>query len=228
MKNVNLLPEWYLRQARERRALRIHVLLMVGLTLALALGHEAAGRYVRNLRETQRDLRVQAGAIGDPGPSIAKEQAELDRLHNIQLAYHELGTPIPMSAVLQQIQNNMNPGMALSQCLIDVKPEPVKGSGFVGDPKAPPKVHNVASLVVTGVAPVEAQVVQLIGKLAANPLFSAVSLSYSRTESLREYAVRRFEIHMEMDLDRLGTENAPPPRPATAARGVIDGGSHVE
>ncbi len=77
----------------------------------------------------------------------------LKRLNNLELAYRELGNTIPMSAVIQQIQNDMTMGMALSRVTIDVRSEPVKGSGFVGDAAHPPHNHDVAHIVVVGSRP---------------------------------------------------------------------------
>ena len=58
-----------------------------------------------------------------------------------------------MSAVVQQLRNEMTAGMALSNVAIDVRSEPLKGSGFVGDPHNPPKYHEVAHLNILGIAP---------------------------------------------------------------------------
>jgi hypothetical protein len=108
---------------------------------------------------------------------------------------------------IQQIQNDMAPGMALSRLALDVRSEAIKGVGFVGDVKNPPKYHDVAHLTVVGVAQNDTQIAQMIGKLSANPLFADVSLNYMHKEVLREYQVRRFEIQMTMDLDRLSVES---------------------
>ncbi len=51
------------------------------------------------------------------------------------------------------------------------------------------------------------QIAQLIGKVSTNTLFSDVSLNFTRTEILSEHSIRRFEIQMEMELERLATED---------------------
>ncbi|HVX84588.1 MAG TPA: hypothetical protein VH253_07210 [Phycisphaerae bacterium] len=209
MKTVNLLPEWYLAQARQRRRTRMHVVRMLCLAAALAGTNVFVGRHVQGLRQRDQALSATLAATPDVAADVSSREAELARLENIQLAYRELGSPVPMSAVIQQIQNEMTPGMALSKVAVEVQPEPVKGSGVVGNTASPPRFHDVAKLTVEGVSPNDTQVVQLIGKLTTNPLFTAVSLNYTRTEAVRDYSVRRFEIHMEMDVEQLGTEDAP-------------------
>jgi hypothetical protein len=181
-------------------------------------------RQAEDLRGQHAALQERLKMLPDEENLVKTRQAELARLQNIQLAYQELGSPVPMSAVMQQIQNDMSPGMALSQVTIEVQPEAVKGSGFVGDASAPPKFHDVARLTVVGVSPDDEKMVRLIQKLSANPLFTDVSLNYARNEAIREYAVRRVEIHMQMDVEQLGTEDAAPGSAAASKAVAIGGG----
>jgi hypothetical protein len=198
--------------------MQLAALLVLGGLLAGA--NAFATHYVSDLTGRKAALNTRLGETVDPEPQLRTRRAELEHLQNVQLAYQELGSPIPMSAVIQQIQNDMTQGMALSNVSVEVQPEAVKGSGFVGDPKNPPKLHDVARLAVVGISPNDAQIAQLIDKLTANPLFTGVSLNYTRTENVREYAVRRFEIRMEMDVEQLGTEETPAaPAPKAVAEG---------
>jgi hypothetical protein len=135
------------------------------------------------------------------------------------MAYRELGKTIPMSAVIQQLQNDMGKGMALSHVSIEVRPDPVKGSGFVGDLRNPPRYHDVAYLGVEGLAPDDQLIYHLIEKLSSNPLFADVTLDYVRTGTMQGFMVRRFEIKMKMDLERLTTED-----PDADAKKLASGG----
>ena len=49
----------------------------------------------------------------------------------------------------------------------------------------------------------------LVGKISQNRLFSDVSLNYTHTELLADRSIRRFEIQMTMDLDRLAVDDGP-------------------
>ena len=128
-----------------------------------------------------------------------------------------------MSEVIQQLQNDMTPGVALSNVSIEVRPEPVKGSGFVGDPKNPPRYHDVAHLTVVGISPNDQQITQLVEKVSKNALFSDVSLNYTRTGTLQGYTVRRFEFQLSMDLERLSMVD-PDPAAAISAKPIASGG----
>jgi hypothetical protein len=207
MKTVNLLPKWYLDQQRQRRNLRVHL----GIILLLGMGAVASTIVGRErivmLEERRSTLAERAATVGDPGAKLVAESAELQRLNNLELAYRELGNTVPMSAVIQQIQNDMTRGMALSKVTIEVQQQTVKGSGFVGDAKHPPRERDVARIVVVGVAPNDVQIAQLIGKVSTNPVFSNVSLNYTHSEVLNEHSIRRFEIQMEMEMDRLATQD---------------------
>jgi hypothetical protein len=219
MKLVNLLPEWYLEQRRQARSIRFRFALIVALGGAMIIWNLLAEGRIALHAHVRDELTRRAAMVGNLGQDIRKTDAELRRLKNLQLAYRELGSTVPISALVQQVQNDMTRGMALSRVSIDVRPEPVKGSGFVGDIKNPPRYHEVAHMTVVGVAPNDVQIAQLIGKISGNPLFADVSLNYTRTETLRESAVRRFEIQMTMDLHRLPPEEPADPAPAVAASG---------
>lgn len=223
---VNLLPEWYLRQQRLRRQLHVRIFLMVILAGALGGWICAERTHIRSLHGQRDELAKQCTMIRDLSPDLEQAQHELERLQGLQLAFRDLGNTAPMSALTQQIQNNLTEGMALSRLTIDVRPEPVKAKDGTID-AANPKFHDVARLTVVGIAPNDVLIAQLIGKLSANPLFTDLSLNYTRTELLHDYDVRRFEIQMVIDLDRLGspapTPAATPPTPTSpqASRGEV-------
>jgi hypothetical protein len=108
-----------------------------------------------------------------------------------------------MSAVMQQLRNEMSRGMALSNVNVDVRPEPVRGSGVVGDTKNPPRYHDVAHMSVTGMAPNDVQIAKYIDSVSKNPLFEDVTLNFTRTGEQQRRAVRKFEIQLSIDLERL-------------------------
>jgi hypothetical protein len=219
MKTVNLLPEWYLQQQRQRRNLRLHLIVMmfVGAGMVASMGISKARLAMLDLK--RHGLANRVAEVGNMQPELEKRQAALKRVLDVQAAYEELGNTVPMSAVIQQIQNDMTAGMALSRVSIDVRSQPIKGSGFVGDTKHPPRYHEVAYLTVVGIAPNDVHIAQFIGKMSANPLFGECSLNFTRTDLIGDYIVRRFEIQMQMDLEPLETQI-----PDTAPTAVAQGG----
>lgn len=206
LKTVNLLPAWYRKELRQRRRLRLQVVLMLALGAGLLTWMHFAHQRLKVLRGEVASLQTQVRMAPEQGAAIEAARADLARLAHRQLAYRELGHTVPMSKVIQQVVNDMAPGMSLSKLFLDVRSEAIKGSGFVGDPNNPPKYHDVARITVVGVAPNDTLIAQLVGKLSANPLFDNVSLNFTHREVLRDYLVRRFEINMTMDMDRLATE----------------------
>ncbi len=215
MKTINLLPGWYRQHQRRQNNIRVHV----GVMLVLGTAMVATTIYGRQrLAEINHRRDALAGTLhqfGDPEPQLRRMKADLQRLEEVRLTRRELGNTIPMSAVIQQLQNDMTPGMALASVAIEVRPEPVRGSGFVGDTHNPPRYHDVAHLNVIGIAPNDVQIAQLIDKVSKNPLFTDVTLDFTRTGELQRYPVRKFEIQMNMDLERL-TAEAPDNGPAAA------------
>ena len=209
MKTVNFLPDWYRQQQRQGRNLRVHIGVMILLGVAVFGARFVGSGHIAKLAVAQAQLAQQEKLVGDPTSQLEAKQAELKRLENIQLAYQELGNTIPMSAVVQQILNDMTLGMALSHVNIEVHLEAVKGSGILGDVRHRTRTHNVAHIVFVGVAPNDVQIAQLVGKISSNPLFSEISLNYTHTELLSDRSIRRFEIQMSMDLDRLAVDDGP-------------------
>lgn len=206
MKTVNLLPAWYLQQSRRNRRLRTHILVMImlatGVTAATIMGRQ----YESGLEAQRVKLEHQLERTSNPDTELARTQTELQRLEDLRLARRELGNTVPMSAVIQQFQNEMTQGMALSNIGIDVRSEPVKGSGFVGDIHNPPRNRDVAHLCIVGIAPNDFQITQFIDKVSKNPLFADVTLDFTRSSLLQEYPVRKFQIQLSMDLERLTTQ----------------------
>ncbi len=207
MKTVNLLPQWYVHQRHGQKRIKFHIAAMI----LLGTGMFSAtwlGRQKLAADATRRDhLKAQLEMTKDPAAELKAMEDDLHRLEELRLARKELGNTVPMSAVVQQLRNQMTPGMALSNVSIDVRSEPVKGSGFVGDPHNPPKYHDVAHLNVLGIAPNDRQITQFIEEVSRNPLFAGVTLDFTRTSTLQNYAVRKFEIQLDMDLERLTTED---------------------
>src|SRR5690242_8425111 len=184
MKTVNLLPQWYVQHSQRQKLLRLHVAAMVLMGTAMWsvswLGQQKLAR-----DEARRDrLAKQVEALPDSEGDLRAAEADLHRLEELRLARKELGNTVPMSAVVQQLRNEMTPGMALSNVAIDVRSEPVKGSGFVGDAHNPPKYHEVAHLNILGIAPNDRQITQFIEEISVNPLFAGVTLDFTRNSTL--------------------------------------------
>jgi hypothetical protein len=225
MKTVNLLPPWYLQRHRGRRRLRGHLAAMAVLAAAVVAAAVAARDRAAVLRASRDVLAAELARVPDLEPDLKRKEADLKRMADLQLAYRELGKTIPMSSVLQQLQNDLAPGMALCRVGLDVRPDPVKGSGVVGDLRNPPALHNVLYLAVEGIAPNDGLIAGWIEKLSANPLFTDVSLDYARAGTLKTFLVRRFEIKMKMDLDSLTTEDPAAPADPAPGKSIASGGT---
>jgi hypothetical protein len=207
-KTVNLLPAWYRRELLQRKRLRSYLGGMLVLGAALVVTAQVSKAHLGKVRAEHATLEARAGVIKDVAPEIEDIRAELDRLGERQRACRELGPTVPVSKLAQQIFNTMTEGMSLARLSVEVRNEAFKGTGNVGDKQNPPRYHDVAHLVVVGVAPADAPVNAMFSKLSDNALFSDVSMTYLRREFLNDYEVRRFELQMTVDLDRLSIETS--------------------
>jgi Tfp pilus assembly protein PilN len=208
MKNVNLLPGWYRQQARRQSHMRLHAAAMVLIGGAMVAGMIVGRRTLAEVKQQREVLAATLQLTPDPSGQLAQMKGDLRRLEGVRAARQELGNTIPMSAVMQQLRNEMTVGMALSSVTVDVRPEPLRGSGVVGDLKNPPRYHDVAHLNVVGIAPNDVQIAKYIDSLSKNPLFADVTLDYTRTGEQQRRPVRKFNIQLCMDLERL-TSAAP-------------------
>lgn len=214
MNKVNLLPDWYLQQQRQVQIMRWRVAMMLGLAVAMfgwTLAEKAhIGVLARQAQALSEPLPIPQNL---PGLLIRQEQRIL-HAKEVQLAYRDVGNTVPTSALIQQILNNLTPGMALSRMTLDVRAEPIKNaaptttaSAGGTDDSSIRRFHEIAHLTVDGVAPGDVVIAQLIDRLQKNHLITDLSLNFARNELLHGYSVRRFEIQMTIDLDRL---SAPP------------------
>jgi Tfp pilus assembly protein PilN len=206
LKTVNLLPEWYRKELRQRKRLRRNLGLFVALGAVLAAGAHFSQLHLASVRAQHATLKAHAASVQDLTPVIAAMKADNDRLQDRKEACKELGAAVPMSKLMQQIFNEMPAGTAISRFSIEVKSEAIKGTGFVGDRQNPPKFHDVAHLIVVGVAKDDTQANTLFSELSKNPLFTEVTMPYLRREIVMGYEARRFELQLVMDLDRLAVE----------------------
>jgi Tfp pilus assembly protein PilN len=207
MKTVNLLPPWYIQQHRRNSFLRLHLAIMVALGAGMLGANWVGQQRVSALNHRRDELARQLTTIHDPAKDLTQAQNDLRRLEDLRLARKELGNTVPMSAVVQQLRNDMTPGMALSDVAVDVRSEPVKGSGVVGDARNPPRYRDVAHLNIMGIAPNDRPITDFIVAISKNPLFAGVTLDFIRTGNLNNYTVRKFEIQIDMDMELLSAED---------------------
>jgi hypothetical protein len=222
MTKVNLLPDWYLWQQREARRLRWRIALLLVLATCLTAWTLAERAHTESLARIAASLDGPLPVPRDLPELLEQKETQIRTYHDLRVAYGDVGHTVPMSALLQQVQNDMAPGMALSRATISVLSEPFKErSNAASGPPAPARFHEVAHFTVVGVAPNDLLIAQLIDRLQRNRLFDDLSLNYARSEILRNTNVRRFEIQMTIDLDRLST------RPGGAGGGGAAGPTSV-
>ncbi len=214
MKKVNLLPAWYIKQKHERSRLRVRVALLFCGVLTLAAWITFQKSHIAMLQARYDTLTKQAAELHRVDGDLAAARQDLAQAESLRAAYRELGPTVPMSTLLQQIHNDMEKGMALSRVSVDIREETPRRAGPI-DTRAPqPKPRPMARIVAIGLSPNDVGIATLIGRLSNNPLFSEVTLNYSRAEVVQDYSARRFEIQMVMDLSRLHAEDSHEPQTA--------------
>ena len=187
---------------------------------------------IGNCRRCERRARTlfnQLSLIGNPAAELQKQQANLRRLEELKLAHRELGKPIPYSKVIQQVQNNgMERGMAAfergNRCAI----RPGEGQRVCRRCAQSRRAFTATPLAsaLWGSRRNDEQISRLLGSISTNPLFSDVTLDYTRAGTLEGYSVLKFEIQMSMDLERLTAQDpdSTPTHAEAAATPMAAGG----
>jgi Tfp pilus assembly protein PilN len=206
MKTVNLLPNWYIAERRARRTFQLQMIGVFAGTAVAAAALVGLRVDVSHLDHESTTLAAQVAARRGVTIELAHNEEQLRKMERQQVACRDVGVPVPMSRVTQQVLNNLTPGTALSDFAIDVH----QGLGKAGDSGGADdaKPGQVAQLTIDGIAPDSVRIAQLVGKLSANPLFSEITLNFSRTELIRDYSVKRFEILLQLDLNQLAIPDA--------------------
>ena len=203
MKKVNLLPVWYTQRQRERQMLRTRILMLICLGVMMVAWKVSSNARLAHLETLATELREQREIVRNEAADVHERQAYNAHLEKRAAAYRELGHPAPVHELLQQIENELLPGMALTDVTMDVRQDPIQGAGNVGDRQNPPRYRQVATFCIEGIAPRDEQVAQMVDRLTHNPVFTDVNMNYTRGDVLRGFAVRRFQIRLSVDLERL-------------------------
>jgi len=203
MKKVNLLPRWYIHERRDRRLFRTRLFLICCMAAVMIVWKIGDDQYLAKLAATAGELHEQQAIVGNLATELSDRRTFNTKLKQLAADYRELGQPAPSFELLQQIHNELTPGMALTAVAMDIKKDPVAGSGNVGDKSNPPRYRHTAVFRIDGIAPDDQVIAQMVDRLTHNPLFLDVSMNFTKPDVLRGVVIRRFQIRLSVDLERI-------------------------
>ena len=208
MSQINFLPESFQRAHRRQQRRPAEFMVIVGTLVALTgLWFYTSG--------PDNALANQAEQLDQSLEEIARLQAEEDRLFRERsglqrklLVARETYQPISATQVISRLSALAPEPVRLTTFEIDVsRPEPQGNESpdkkkTVGKAQPEKIVPNLMKITITGHAPTDEELVTLIRRMDADPVFTSVALRNSRQDKTKTHNVRAFRLDVVIDLDR--------------------------
>lgn len=210
MSQINFLPESFQRARRRQQRRPAEFVVIAGTLVALAgLWLSTSGPdYVLADQATELDRGLE---------EIAELRAEQDRLFQERsglqrklMTARETYQPISATQVISRLSaltpesvRLVNIEMAAQRPAPQAKSAPTTNKKVVGKKASKePRIPNLMKITLTGHAPSDEQLVELIRGLDADPVFTSVALRSSKQDKTRTHYVRAFHLDVVIDLDR--------------------------
>lgn len=211
MNEINFLPETFRRNHRRQRRRPIEFLLIAATMAALAgLWLSTSG--------PDSALAVQAEQLDQSLEAIAQLQSEEQRLASERsdlqrklMTARETYQPITATQIVSRLSRLTPEPIRLTSVEFQVdRPEPERmakpqttQTKVVGEvPTRQPAEPNLMRISIAGHAPSDEQLVTMIRRLDADPVFTSVALRGSRQDQTKTHFVRVFHLDVQIDLDR--------------------------
>lgn len=203
MREVDFLPERIRRQRRRwRRLLRQGYLLAACVATMGALTYVRQGHLVRAegqlvaLSERAQNIQRQIAMI----PDVERQMADLLIKKRIDA---ELGSRADCTGVLAELCRLAPPNITLVSLelkTVNLRVSPSKRSSFrsavVAGARSPDRATQTVRrvrLMLTGLAPTDVDVANLIGQLSASCLFEDVNMGYAKTVTFQRRSAKEFQ-----------------------------------
>lgn len=210
MSQINFLPETFKRARRRQQRRPAEFMVIAGTLVALA------GLWL-SMSGPDYVLAEQADELDKSLEEVAELRAEQDRLFKERsglqrqlMTARETYQPISATQVISRLSaltpesiRLINIEMAAERPAPQGKPEPTTDKRIVGKKAVEtPRTANLMKITLTGHAPSDEQLVELIRGLSADPVFTSVALRSSKQDKTRTHYVRTFHLDVVIDLDR--------------------------
>ncbi len=210
MSQINFLPESFQRAHRRQQRRPLEFVVIAGTLVALAgLWLSTSG--------PDTALADKAEQLDQNLDEIAQLRGEQDRLYQERsglqrklMTARETYQPISATQVISRLSaltpepiRLLNIEVAAQRPAPQPKPEATGNKKIVGSAKADKPIDpNLMKITITGHAPSDDQLVTLIRRMDADPVFTSVALRSSKQDKTKTHFVRAFHLDVVIDLDR--------------------------
>ncbi|MCP4709844.1 MAG: hypothetical protein GY869_14570 [Planctomycetes bacterium] len=225
MKKVNFLPEDYMEKKAQRRTnvvcLGLFVVVMAGVGSGFVVT-ERRQRMVNDRMGTINKEMQQASASLQQLKTLEAKREEMMKKASISASLME---PVPRSLLLATVTNDLPVGVSLTEFKMTSKDASKQGATYTRgsrsrNKKAPvvkgkadkekevvtPKKWET-TIEITGLAPTDMQVAQLISQLNKFRLFKEVNLVYSEEHEEGDEVLREYKLVVILDPEERAGED---------------------
>jgi hypothetical protein len=199
--DIDLLPDSIRARSRAHvRTGRYAVAALVAFTFAIIvvtwsrLSAEHARHEMRDAEAHAAEvLALEARATGLRG-ALETRRAAIERYHHMEL-------PVRMSSVLSTVINQLPESVGLDEIGVEAGYRravrtPRSTGGTTGEEQ-----RRLLTIELTGFAVSDAEVAELVDRLAAQRPFQEVNLDFSRSRTVRDQPARAFRLSFKVDLE---------------------------
>jgi Tfp pilus assembly protein PilN len=206
MREPEFLPDWYPLLLRRRS----RVVAQIWATIALVVWLSCWALYV------QHQVRLAQLGLDEVDGQIQRTGVDLQRLSEIEIKTAELerkqensqrlGVRIAASRILDELNHQMPPGMALLEMNLGTEESAQPQSDADRALNRPVKIDRKLTIQLTGMAPTGGEVATFLTHLVAVPYFTDVGLVKAEDHAENWRLMREFVVKFALDLD---STNAP-------------------
>ena len=202
MKEINFIPEWYVRGRTRRKSYQTQNIILACVFGALLVWSFASGRAVSKAKaQAARQSLADTEANAEIVAEYDKLKNDIDLLRKNEQTLEKLDNKINVSALLAEISHLLSDNIVLSK--IDLQPASIDSKSFgsaavtIGYRKSGVKFLQEPvpyKLVLTGIATGAADVATLISKLESSLYFRNIVPGTMKNKEVKQQQATEFEI----------------------------------
>ncbi len=204
MRELEFLPDWYPRLRRKRAAVIANAIAAASIVVAMLIWTGIARLRVLTARNEQSAVNAQFKQTTDA-------LRQVDELSLIKRHWDEqgevmekLGLGVESTRLIASITQATPDSVSLTGLNMQTEEKVEQIRSATAAKTGRTNVDRALKVRLTGIAPSDGQVADLMAKLSAVKVFRDVSMTYSKDGEQNGRLVREFEVNFKLDLNVAG------------------------
>ena len=223
MKKVNFLPEDYMEKKAQRRTNVVCLGLFVIVMAGVGSGFVVTERRQRMVNDRMGTINKEMQQASESLQQLKMLEAKREEMMKKASISASLMEPVPRSLLLATVTNDLPAGVSLTEFKMTSKDVSKQTTTYTRASRTRNKKAPVAkdkaekevvapkqwetTIEITGLAPTDLQVAQLIAQLNKFRLFSAVNLVYSEEHEEGDEVLREYKLVVILDPEERAGED---------------------